>query len=160
MKPSVIVTLPPDLAAIAECPRVAVGEDEDGLFLVTREGESERLRCFNVHQEGVIDALARKQSAPPHVPRRVRKSKQTTVAGYGTAALVVRCPVCDADPGVGCITAPYSLGTRYPLRKPHRARVSAANVKPGQPLTRPVTAKRTGQDDRERARDGARFEET
>ncbi len=76
MKPSVIVTLPPDLAAIAGCPCVAVGEDEEGLFLLTREGESERLRCFNVHQEGVIDTLARKQSAP-QVPRRVRKSKRT-----------------------------------------------------------------------------------
>ncbi len=76
MKPSVIVTLPPDLAAIAGCPCVAVGEDEEGLFLLTREGEPERLRCFNVHQEGVIDTLARQQSAP-HVPRCVRKSKRT-----------------------------------------------------------------------------------
>ncbi len=38
--------------------------------------------------------------------------------------LANRCPVCDAAPGVQCITAPYSLGTRYPLRKPHRARLA------------------------------------
>ncbi len=76
MRSPVIVTLPPDLAAIAGCSRVAVSEDEDDLFLLTREGEAERLRCFNVHQEGVIDLLARQQSAPL-VPRRERKSKRT-----------------------------------------------------------------------------------
>lgn len=36
--------------------------------------------------------------------------------------LANRCPICEANPGVTCITAPYSLGTRYPLRKPHAAR--------------------------------------
>lgn len=76
MKSPVIVTLPPDLAAIAGCSRVAVSEDEDGLFLLTREGEPDRLRCFTVHQEGMIDLLARQQSAPI-APRRGRKSKRT-----------------------------------------------------------------------------------
>ena len=75
-KPAIIITLPLDLAAIAGCSRVVVSEDEDDLFLLTREGETERLRCFNVHQEGVIDLLARQQSAPL-VPRRERKSKRT-----------------------------------------------------------------------------------
>jgi hypothetical protein len=73
VKSPVIVTLPPDLAAISGCSRVAVGEDDDGLFLLTREDEAERLRCFTVHQEGVIDLLARQQL----VPRRERKSKRT-----------------------------------------------------------------------------------
>lgn len=41
--------------------------------------------------------------------------------------LTIRCPVCEAGPGVACITAPYSLGARYPLRKPHVARVRAAS---------------------------------
>lgn len=41
------------------------------------------------------------------------------------SALARRCRVCDAPPGVGCVTAPHSLGTRHPLRKPHRARADA-----------------------------------
>lgn len=40
--------------------------------------------------------------------------------------LAIRCDVCEQPPGAGCITAPHSLGTRYPLRKPHAARVKAA----------------------------------
>lgn len=43
------------------------------------------------------------------------------------SALASRCPACDAPPGVGCVTAPHSLGTRYPLRKPHRARQRGAS---------------------------------
>jgi hypothetical protein len=44
------------------------------------------------------------------------------------APLAIRCPVCEVAPGVECITAPFSLGTRYPLRKPHRARTNAADA--------------------------------
>lgn len=67
----------------------------------------------------IIDLLSRE-------PRTAAPDAEPAPRESGAAALANRCPVCDAAPDVGCTTAPYSLGTRRPLRKPHTARAGAA----------------------------------
>lgn len=82
------------------------------------------------------ERAARALRPPPVRNRMVAGSGQIgEVAGSGTAALANRCPVCDAAPGLGCTTGPYSLGTRRPLRKPHRARWAKSGQSSAEPAT-------------------------